>query len=50
VIVVLTDIGFDIGSSIEVDFAGSVGDNIVIPLNAVSIVDNGRGVVQLWRQ
>lgn len=50
VIVVLIEGKFDIGSSIEVQFAGSLGDNIVIPLNVVTVVDNGKGVVQVRRK
>lgn len=49
VIVIITEGNFDIGSSVSIQFSGSLGENIVIPLNSVSIVDNGRGVVQLWK-
>lgn len=49
VVVVITQWEFDIWSSVEVEFAGSLGDTIVVPLNAVTIVDNGRGVIQLWK-
>lgn len=49
VVVVITEWKFDIWSSVQVSFLWSLGENIIVPLNAVTIVDNGRGVVQLWR-
>lgn len=49
IIIVITEGKFDIGSSIQVQFVGTVGENVIIPLNAVNVVDNGRWVVQLWK-
>ncbi len=49
VIVVITEGNFTIWSSMRINFEWSVGENIVIPLNVVTIVDNGRWVVQTWR-
>ena len=49
VVVIITEGSFDIGSSVAIQFTWSLGENIVIPLNSVSIVDNGRWVVQLWK-
>lgn len=49
VIVVITEGNFTIWSSVRINFEWSVGENVVIPLNVVTIVDNGRWVVQTWR-
>lgn len=49
VVVTVSEWNFPIWSSVTVEFAGSVGENIIIPLNAVSIVDNGRWVVNIFR-
>ncbi|HNG97177.1 MAG TPA: hypothetical protein PLW93_02790, partial [Candidatus Absconditabacterales bacterium] len=50
VIVVITNGNFDIGSRADIVFAGTVGENIIVPLNTVRMVDNNRGVVQLRKQ
>lgn len=49
VVIIIVEWDFVIWSSVSVQFQWSLGENIVIPLNAVTIVDNGRGIVRLWK-